>query len=214
MSKNWFWVVFVAIFSLAVFWSPWLLRVERVGSIAFGGAGMETVVQNFDGLNFLIVAKSLYDPTTIEQINTVFPTGNTPNYFAAHYPLFAILIRALEMLMPAPYALLGAIVISNALLALGLYGFFRVVLPKPKLALYLSLIALFWPARMLSVRAVGSNEPLFMFLVLTSLTMATQGKHWLASGLGSLAILTRSPGILLFGAYGLAALASYRLDWK
>jgi hypothetical protein len=214
MWRNWIVAVLVSLVSLGIFWSPWILKLDHFWGVEFGRSGMETIVANFDGLNFLIVAKSMYDPAVIEQINLQFPTGNEPIYFSAHYPLFGLVIRGFEYLVPAPYALLTTIVLGNILLAMGLYFFFVTVQKNKPLALTLTLVALFLPARILSVRAVGSNEPLFMFFVLTSLAMASRGKHYLASALGSLAILTRSPGILLFAAYGLAALASSPRDLK
>lgn len=72
---------------------------------------------------------------------------------------------------------------------------------NPKTASWLSLIALFFPARMLSNRIVGSNEPLFIFFILISLILNAKKKHWLSALTGALAVLTRSPGIILYGAY-------------
>ncbi|MEI6690938.1 MAG: hypothetical protein WCL07_04290 [bacterium] len=211
MQKNHlFSVVIVSIVSLFLFWSPWLMHANSFWGINFGSHGMETIVQNFDGLNFLVVAKSLYDPTAISTINEQFKTGNSPIYFAAHYPAFAVVIRSFELVLPAPYALLSTIMLSNFVLAVGLYYFFTTVLKNQNLALWASMVALFLPARMLSVRAVGSNEPIFMFFVLVSLALSVRNKHWLASLMGCLAILTRSPGILLFAAYALSALVNKR----
>lgn len=196
------------ILSLLVFWLPFWGHTEQFWTIDFGGHGMETIVQNFDGLNFLVIAKSLYDPTQIDAINQLFPTGNTPGYFAAHFPLFALMIRGFEAVLPAPYALLLAIILCNALLGAGLFAFFATFITHPTRALALTLLCLFFPARMLSTRAVGSNEPLFIALVLGSLTLSRRGTHWWAALTGALAVLTRSPGILLFGAYALAFLAA------
>lgn len=195
-------VVTVAVVSLFIFWMPFLFRVESFWGVEFGKHGMETIVENFDGLNYLAVAKTLYDPALLEQNFAGF--GNPPIYYAAHFPLYPLLIRTLDTFVSGPQALLLSIVISNILLAGGLYFFFVSLSKNEKLASTLAIIALFFPARMLSVRGVGTSEPLFMFFVLTSLAMAYRGKHWGASILGSLAVLTRSPGIFLFGAYALA----------
>lgn len=165
---------------------------------------MNVIVQNFDGLNFLVVAKSLYNPLLIEEINAQFLTGNEPIYFSAHYPLMALIIRVLSSVVSLPNALLITIVITNLLLAYALAQFFAYFVKNKKLVLILSLLALFFPARMLSVRAVGSNEPLFMAFVLLSLVAFSKKRNWQSALLGSLAVLTRSPGILLFGAYALS----------
>lgn len=197
-------IILTALVSILIFWTPFLLRLESFWGINFGGSGMNVIVQNFDGLNFLVVAKSLYNPVLIEEINDQFLTGNEPIYFSAHYPLMALIIRALSSVVSLPNALLSTIVITNLLLAYALTQFFAYFVKNKKLVLILSLFALFFPARMLSVRAVGSNEPLFMAFVLLSLVAFSKKQNWLSSLLGSLAVLTRSPGILLFGAYALS----------
>lgn len=191
----------VTLVSLGIFWAPFLLRIDKFWGIEFKGQGMETIVANFDGLNFLVVAKSLYEPSAIEEINRSFLTGNDPLYFTAHYPGFPLLVKALNSFMTGPQAILGSIVISNLILAGGLYLFYLAYAKRPKLAVYLVMIALFLPARMLSDRGVGSNEPLFMGLVFFSLYLASKKRYWWSAILGSMAILTRSPGIILFGGY-------------
>ena len=196
-------VVLSALLSLTVIWLPFFMRAATFWGIDFGRQSIQTVVQNFDGINFLVVAKTLYNPHQIEVDFASILSGRNNFYFAAHYPLFPLLIRAFNLVAKGPDALLLAIVVSNILLAGGLYWFFITYTKKPKLSLLLALMGLFYPARMLAVRSVGSNEPLFMFLVLTSLLAAYKKKPWLAGLAGALAVLTRSPGILLFVAYGL-----------
>ncbi len=216
--KRYLLVVGVALVSLGIFWFPFLAKTQTFWGINFGGhgqqqlAGMATIVQNFDGLNYLAVAKTLYDPQLLARDFAGF--GNAPIYYAAHFPLYPLLISGLDMFVSGPQALILSIVISNGLLAIGLCFFFSTLIKDNKLAVILTTVALFFPARMLSVRGVGSSEPLFMFFVLMSLALAYRGKHWWGAILGSLAVLTRSPGIFLFGAYALAAIASYTTDWK
>lgn len=194
-------VICVALMSLAIFWAPYLAKLGQVGGIDFGHRGMETIVQNFDGLNFLVIAKSWYSPRVIEQINSQFLTGNDPLYFSAHFPMFAGLIKVANLALPLPSSLLAAIILSNVLLATGMYWLFVTITKDQKMAIMLALLGLFFPARMLSVRAVGSNEPLFIFFVIVSLTLALKNKYWPSAVAGMLAVLTRSPGILLFVAY-------------
>lgn len=207
-------VVSIAILSLGFFWLPFLIKIENFWGINFAKAGMDTIVRNFDGLNFIVVAKSWYNPVIIEEINRQFLTGNTPIYFSAHYPAFAAIVSLLHLILSYPTALLITIIISNILLAIGLLYFYETLIVNTKTAMVLAVLTLFFPARMLAVRAVGSNEPLFIFLVLVSLAWAYKGKSVASAIVGSLAVVTRSPGILLFGAYMLAAIASYNTDWK
>lgn len=194
-------VVLISLLSLGIFWAPFLLKLGGLWGIDFRNEGMNVIVQNFDGLNFLVIAKSMYNPQVIEQINGEFLTGNDPIYFAAHFPLFPAVVKILATVVSLPNALLLTIAVSNILLALGIYSFISTIYSNSKLNVFLSTALLFFPARMLAVRAVGSNEPLFIFLVLVSITLAIKSKYWLSALAGALAVLTRSPGILLFVAY-------------
>ncbi len=201
MLKNLLRVSLIGLVSLLLFWSPFMGRVQKLWGIDFERQGMNVVVQNFDGFNFLVIAKSWYSPKAIEQINSQFLTGNDPIYFSAHFPVFAGVIKMFNIILPLPQALLATIILSNVLLATGLYWFFTTVIKDQKLAMILTLIGLFFPARMLCVRGVGSNEPLFIFFILMSLTSAIKQKYWPSAVMGALAVLTRSPGILLFFVY-------------
>lgn len=201
MLTNLLRVSLIGLVSLLLFWSPFIGKAQELWGIDFEHQGMNAVVQNFDGLNFLVIAKSWYSPYAIEQINSEFLTGNDPIYFSAHFPIFAGVIKTFNIILPLPQALLATIILSNVLLAIGLYWFFVTMIKDQKLAMILTLVGLFFPARMLSVRGVGSNEPLFIFFVLMSLTSAIKQKYWPSAIAGALAVLTRSPGILLFFAY-------------
>lgn len=205
-------VIGITVLSLFLFWLPLMLKTGTFWGIEFGRQGMEVVVQNFDGLNFLVVAKSLYSPQIIEEINAQFLTGNEPIYFSAHYPLMAIIIRIFSTFLSLPNALLATIVISNILLGYGLLRFFTSFGLNQKLTVLLTTMALFFPARMLSVRGVGSNEPLFIFFILMSLVANKQKRDYQSALWGTLAVLTRSPGILLFGGYAISILLN-KSDW-
>jgi len=202
-------VVMIAILSVILMWTPFLLKIDRFWGIDFNGRSMQTIVENFDGINFLVIAKSLYDPKTIEVQYASILSGRQNLYFSAHYPGFPLLIKLFDTILSGPNALLSAIIVSNALLAYALYIFFVSITKDKKMSLYLSVISLFIPARMMSMRMVGSNESLFMFFVLTSLVASIQNKHWIAGLIGSAAVLTRSPGILLFFAY----MCKPAIDW-
>lgn len=190
-----------AVLSVFVMWSPFLFKVKNIAGIDFGRVGMERIVQNFDGINFLVVAKTWYSAPKIQADYQAVLVGRKPLYFSAHYPGLPAVISAFDIFMSGPRALMAAIILSNVLLAYSLQAFFRLFTSKPKIAVWLSIIALFFPARMLSDRIVGSNEPLFMFFVLMSIVMQSRAAYWWSAALGALAVLTRSPGIILFGAY-------------
>lgn len=210
--------ILVSLISLILFWSPFLLKVNNFWGINFAGRSMQTIVTNFDGINFLVVAKSLYNPKSIEINYASILSGRENLYFSAHYPGFPLLVRAFDTVLSGPNALLSAIILSNILLAWALFIFLKLVTSKDKTALFLTTAALFIPARMLSMRGVGSNESLFIFFALTSLVAYAKSKHWLAGMLGAASVLTRSPGILLFAAYMIIPLLDLwnkrKVDWK
>lgn len=194
-------MIFVALASLFISWSPFFNHQSKLLGVDFEGATMERIVANFDGLNFLVVVKTWYNPAQIAEGYQDILVGRRPLYFSAHYPGMPAIVAIFDIFLSGPNALLATIVMSNILLGAGLYAFFLLLTNKPKTATWLAVVALFFPARMLADRMVGSNEPLFMFFVLVSLTMQAKGRHWLSAILGALAVLTRSPGIILYGAY-------------
>ncbi len=211
-------VITLAVLSLFVVWTPFLAKIPKFWGIDFGQPSMETIVSNFDGINFLIVAKSLYNPDKIAIDYASVLSGRENLYFSAHYPGFPLMIRLFDVVLSGPNALLFAILASNILLAIGLYIFFEYIVKNKNLAVLFSLLALFVPARMLSMRSVGSNESLFIFFVLGSLVASSKQKHLLAGIAGALAVITRSPGILLFIAYMITPFSLWlktgKVDWK
>lgn len=201
MNKHLLIVLSISLASLFATWMPFFFHSQTILGVDFEGVGVERIVQNFDGLNFLVVAKTWYDPDKISSDYQDILAGRKPLYFSAHYPGLPIMIASFDIFLSGPNALLAAIMMSNLLLAYGLYAFFLLFTSKPKVAMWLTLFSLFFPARILADRMVGSNEPLFMFFVLMSLTLHEKGKNWSSALMGGLAVLTRSPGIILYGAY-------------
>ena len=74
---------------------------------------------------------------------------------------------------------------------------------KIRNSLFLAAMFLFvWP-RMWVVRSVGSPETLFILFIVLSLYAFQKKSYWLSAIAGALSVLTKSPGVLLFVAYGL-----------
>jgi hypothetical protein len=182
---------------------------------------MSTIVANFDGPYYLAVAKSFYNPEIIKQFEFNLPT----EYYAAHYPLYPLTIRALSLATNYPYAMLASTVIFSILATIIFYLLLanpgnettrhsERIRPEQRSEespsgtgplsnnyLLLTTIFLFFPARWLILRSVGSPEPLFVFLILLSLLGMTKKNYWLAGIAGALAQLTKPPAILLFPTY-------------
>lgn len=200
-NKHLVMAILIALVSLAIMWLPFAFKISSFWGIDFAKRSMQTIVSNFDGINFLIIAKTHYNPGLIEVDFPSILSGRENLYFSAHYPGFPILVGFFDLFMSGPSALLATIVFSNVLLVWALFEFFNLFSKNHRFTVFLCAIALFFPARMLSMRIVGSNESLFIFFVLTSLIANYKQKHTTSAIMGAMAVITRSPGILLFAAY-------------
>lgn len=188
--------------TLAV-WLPHILRLNFYG-LNFS-EGFNTIYRNFDGINYIIIAKSLYN----ERIIAALPQELPHTYYAAHFPLYSLLILIFSPLLGFLKSMLFVSVISTAAAAIAFYFLVR----DFKLShqpLWLSLVFLMLPARWLIVHSVGSAEPTFIFFTILALYFFLKFEEkrsyldvTLAGMFGLLAQWTRPPGILLFIAFGL-----------
>jgi len=161
------------------------------------------VIANYDGPLYIAVTRTFYQKSAIKALYSF----QLPNeYFAAHFPLYPAIIRILSVVFAYPHAMLVASLLSSVL---ALYFFHRLFskLVNPKTALLATMAFAIFPARWLTVRSVGSPEPLFIAAILASLFFFTEKKYFWAGVWGALAQLTKSPGILLFATYGVFFLA-------
>lgn len=191
-------IALVSLVSLIV-WLPFFLQIKSLPGwgLDFSG-GVKTVAANFDGPNYLIIAKTWYNQ---QLIRTQFSNPLPLEYYPAHLPFYPLAVSLLDYFLSGPIAMLLATFIGTALFFLMLYHYLEEL--KVKNPLWLCLVFLILPARFLVVRHVGSPEPWFMFFILASLLSFKKQNYWMAGVFGALAQLTKSPGILLFAAYGL-----------
>jgi hypothetical protein len=164
---------------------------------------MATIVANYDGPLYLVVAKTLYNKALIST-NYQFPLPT--EYYAAHFPLFPLLIKTVGVFITYPYAMLIVTLLSSAL---AIYFFDKLIsqFVDKKSALFLTFVFAIFPARWLIVRSVGSADPLFVAGTLASVYFFKNKKFWLAALWGAIATFTKSPGALLFVAYAIYYLA-------
>jgi hypothetical protein len=198
-------LIFLATILLTLLiWLPHILKINFYG-LDFSN-GFATIYRNYDGLEYIVIAKSFYNPSLIAAI----PFSQPVTYYASHFPGYSFLILLFSPFLGFLKSMLFVSVLSTALSAVTFYFLvrdFKLTL-KP---LWLSLIFLILPARWLIVHSVGSAEPLFILLTLLAIygfMKYEQNKKYLwifsAGVLGLAAQLTRPPGILLF-----LALVSY-----
>lgn len=180
-------------------WLPHLLTLPNFWGLDFSN-GFSTIYRNFDGLEYIVIAKSFYDPSVIANL----PLGLPANYFASHFPGYAIVIAAFAPFLGFLKSMLFVSIFSTIFASWAFYFLVR----DFKLSnhpLFLSLIFLILPARWLIVHSVGSSEPIFILFVLLTVyfflkfEQAKKMSHILLAGLFGLAAqITRPPGVLLF----------------
>ncbi len=192
-------LTFLSAISVFILWLPFFLRLKSVWGIPLPNEGMATIVANYDGPLYIVVAKTLYNPRLVSN----FSFGLPNEYYAAHFPLYPILIKLSATFFGFPYAMLFVTAISSILAAYFFYIFIQDFVDK-KNALWMTAVFLVFPARWLIVRSVGSPEPLFIASVIATLYYFRKQKYLAAGFWGSMAQLTKSPGILLFVALFLA----------
>lgn len=191
--------ILISLIPTLLIWLPFFARLDSIWSIPLPTNGLATIVSNYDGPLYMVVAKTLYNKQAIET-NFQFPLPS--EYYAAHFPLFPILIKVFGILINYPYAMLIATLFSSAL---AIYFFQKLIsqFTDTGNVIFLTLMFALFPARWLIVRSVGSADPLFVASVIASLYYF-KNKNYLASGLwGLVAQTTKSPGILLFISYAI-----------
>lgn len=186
-------------------WLPFIFKVKSFWGIPLPQAGMATIVANYDGPLFLVVAKTLYN---LEQISLNYSFPLPLEYYAAHFPLFPLLIRFFSFALGYPYSMLFVTLVSSFL---ALYFFNRLIrrYVRDRSALWLTAVFAIFPARWLIVRSVGSAEPLFVASIIASMYYFQREKYWRAGIWGAFAAGSKSPGILLFASYFLYLIFPY-----
>lgn len=179
----------------------WLPHVYRLNIFGLNfNEGFNTIYRNFDGLEYIIIAKTFYRQDLIVQL----PQSLPHTYYASHFPFYSILILFFAPLFGLLKSMIFVALISTIMAAFSFYFLVR-DFKLTTYPLWLSIIFLILPARWLIVHSVGSSEPLFIFLTIVTLYffMKYEQSHkwafiYLAGFFGLLTQLTRPPGILIF----------------
>ena len=210
-----FYIIAVVIGSVFLLYLPFLTKTLPYLGFSKGG-GMNVIYQNYDGLYYVVPAMSGYIPKAIESLRLEFVLPL--EYYAAHLPLYPFFIA---LLAPIVGSFLVSMVGVNLIFSVGLallFYYFVKHFHLTKHPFFLTVILLFLP-RFFIIRSVGAPEPLFIFLVLGSLFFFEKKQYLFAGILGALSVMTKTPGILLFGAYGLVFIErmikgkSFNIKW-
>lgn len=190
-------VLAISFIPTLLIWLPFFLRVPRFWTIPLPINGLATIVSNYDGPLYMVVAKTLYNKSLIE---SNFQFSLPSEYYTAHFPLFPILIKIFGTIVNYPYAMLIVTLVSSFI---AIYFFEKLIsqFVEHKDVLFLTFMFSIFPARWLIVRSVGSADPLFVAGIIASLYYFKNKNYFLAGIWGLVAQLTKSPGILLFISY-------------
>lgn len=202
-------LIFATLILTVLVWLPHYFSLPNLFGLNFN-AGFATIYRNFDGLEYVVIAKTFYHPNLIANLPQSLPAA----YYAAHFPGYALLILLFAPILGFLKSMLFVSLLFTVLSAIAFY-FLTKHFNLTNHPLFLSLVFLALPARWLIVHSVGSAEPMFMFFVITSLYFFLKYEQSksplfiiLTGILGMMAQITRPPGILLF-----LALIFY-LIWK
>ncbi len=207
-------IPFIVLVSTLILWLPFLLKAPNWFGLNIPNSDMSWIYRNFDGLLYIVAAKTLYNPQLIDALGLEINLSS--NYFAAHLPLYPVLIRLLTPL----FGTLKSMIVINLGATVGLAVFFYYLLKQFKLSvnpLILTTVMLFLP-RFLVVRGIGAPESLFLLLALASLFFFEKKQYLWAGLLGGIATTSRTPGMLIFLAYALVLAEQFvktrKINWS
>jgi len=200
-------ITFATIALTVAIWLPHFLNLNSFYKLDYS-AGFNTIYRNFDGLEYVMIAQTLYDPAKLEQLPQDLPAS----YFPAHFPGYALLILVFAPLFGFLKSMLLVSLLSTILAA---FLFYKLVkdFKLTEHPLMLSLLFLILPARWLIVHSVGSSEPTFILFIIAAIYSImkyelyrhseqkrgiSHGYYWivLAGAAGFAAQFTRPPGAI------------------
>lgn len=186
---------------------PFLLKWHSAGYFqALEKLSLLDLYKHWDGPLYVIVAKTFYNTSSVILRESFL--GLSPGYFAAHLPLYPLFIRSTAWLVGSlPSMLLWPVI--GAVAYINFFYFFVKKFGLSQRPFALAMVAAFITPRFFVVRSIGAPETIFLFFMLVSIYFFIQKKYLHAGIMGGLTVLTKSPGILLFGAYGLWILEEY-----
>ena len=198
--KNQISLVCLTILTSMLFWLIFYLNIpEKIG---FNNVTLETIFANYDGPNYMVIAKCGYNK---DCIGPNFSLPQPLEYYPAHFPGYPILIKFFNNFTTGPKAMIYATLFGSVFLSLILYELLKLFL-KPSKSFWLTIVFLFFPARFFVLRSVGAPETWFLATTLASIFFFKKEKLWLSAIFAAFAQFFKSPGILLLAAYGVIAI--------
>lgn len=196
-------LIALTVLSTLIFWLIFYFNIP--GKIGFEDVSLETIFANYDGPNYMVIAKCGYNK---DCIGPNFSLPQPLEYYPAHFPGFPALIRFFNNFTTGPKAMIFSTLLGSIFLSLILFEFFKLFL-KEKKSFWLTVLFLFFPARFFVLRSVGAPETWFLAATITSIFFFKKDKFWLSAFFAALAQTFKTPAILLVISY--AVIAFYEL---
>lgn len=187
-------------FSSFLFWLTFYFKIPS--KIGFPNTSLETVFANYDGPNYMVIAKCGYNK------NCIGPTFSLPQpleYYPAHFPGYPTLIKFFNFFTTGPKAMIFSTLLGSLFLSLIFYYFLRLYLSQPS-SFWLTTLFIFFPARFFILRQIGAPETWFIALTLASILYFKKQRYLISAIFAALAQTFKSPGVLLGLTYLLLAI--------
>ncbi len=153
-------LVLISLLPIILLYLPFLLHMPSFWGIPLKSSGMQQIFANWDGPNYVLNAITLYDPSEIAKRAFL----SRPNeYYAAHFPLYSLLIRPLGPFIGYFWSAIIVQLLSGVLLNVIFYYWIR---SHTKHALWLTFAFTIFPPRYLILRAVIAPELLLVICII------------------------------------------------
>ncbi|MCX7996250.1 MAG: hypothetical protein N2691_00620 [Patescibacteria group bacterium] len=196
-------IFLISVVPAVLMWLPFVLRLDQLLFLPIRDPGMFNIIRNWDGPNYIVVAKTWYDTQEVAKY-LILPYSAI--YFTAHLPLYPATLLLLSPVFGWLYSGVASTLIFGFLLNLVFYMVARKYTKHPML---LTFVFTIFPARYLVLRGVIAPETLLVFLMLLAFWFWEVNKVLYAAIAGALAILTKVQAIFLMPAFGAVILERF-----
>lgn len=197
-------LLLISLVPVLLLWLPFMLKLTQIWYLPVEQPGMFNIIRNWDGPNYIVVAKTFYD---LKEVGKYFILDYAAIYYAAHLPLYPLFITLFSPIFGWLYSGVVVNVIFGVLLNILFYVMARRYTKSPML---LTFVFMVFPARFLLLRGIIAPETVLVFFTLLSFYFWNKDKVLYTALAASLAFLTKVQVLFLFPAFALAALEKWR----
>jgi len=198
-------LVLISVAPVIVLYLPFMLHMSSFWGIPLKESGMQQIFANWDGPNYVLNAITLYDPTEIAKRAFL---ARPDEYYAAHFPLYSIIIRMLASFVGYFWSAIFVQLLSGILLNVLFYYWVR---PHTKHPVWLTLAFTIFPPRYLILRAVIAPELLLVACVIGALYFWQKDKLVLSGIVALIAVLIKFQALVFVPVYILVLFEKW---WK